>query len=841
MKKANNPPVFLERCPTTKFLEQHSEIFQKETQKWSSKLECFSNHGTNVNHDMKSTITIDSPEGTNISQKAIKLELLQDQLYNDTNGFNHQLNIISPCTEFEAIDVDEDGSNPNKRVKSAAENAISYFFDNSFDRIWTPECNSQEPVINAKICNLECMQQQQLKNLCNTNEINASSEFAIQSVVGLESAREMKIERDEIRDSYNGTHLAYTSSTKTERSDDDLKGKAVNFENSRNKMEARESLVSHNRDGNDGYYEVNTNIHSKENFDDTIMDIKRENIASNVYDIMISSKNLGIQKDAMNLSSTPEVSILKQELDGVDNFRINETTTNWEKNEYNIGCNVCPVMKAENVNFPSKAIQGDELLLNGQDLKAEAEFLLKEEDNTGYTWGNEYEIGFQEYSSNISLGMKPDIFKTESSEIFFSDNEKYEMALRSEDYSSKKHLSNTCKDSKPGTACIETSNPKLPPLVIRKDLFSNVNDDYENFANCNEPQKISGSSEFPEKRFKMVGKITTVKKDKKPIILKQALDLAPCKKACPCSKSSTNVSRLANQDVPIKVQETIRKWKIQFFETSPKLENEKNIQQLIDHYRGLVIDQVNETPTSDHDKLKEENLKKISVKKYYSRFYALGCMKCKMGFEFKECFKRHHENYVLRMYKHMIHRHYKKQMNLKGVKNVANDDLFQCGAGDCMYRAKDAMALIDHTATWHDTFDFFFRGEDIIVFPSIEIYDIWEEENLKKSHLINTLTEEDIIERDKQKIEGARRDNLLIEIAHQQGAETKRRLILELFDVEEKQLKRRKMEKGCRVILSSNEPCGWYSTDGGAIEDHYITNHPEINFQFCPALFYKHD
>ena len=151
------------------------------------------------------------------------------------------------------------------------------------------------------------------------------------------------------------------------------------------------------------------------------------------------------------------------------------------------------------------------------------------------------------------------------------------------------------------------------------------------------------------------------------------------------------------------------------------------------------------------------------------------------------------------------------------------------------------MALIDHTATWHDTFDFFFRGEDIIVFPSIEIYDIWEEENLKKSHLINTLTEEDIIERDKQKIEGARRDNLLMEIAHQQGAETKRRLILELFDVEEQQLKRRKMEKGCRVILSSNEPCGWYSTHGGAIEDHYITNHPEINFQFCPALFYKHD
>ena len=216
-------------------------------------------------------------------------------------------------------------------------------------------------------------------------------------------------------------------------------------------------------------------------------------------------------------------------------------------------------------------------------------------------------------------------------------------------------------------------------------------------------------------------------------------------------------------------------------------------------------------------------------------------MKCKMGFLAKEYRKRRNKNYVSTMYAHMIHSHYKKQMNLESVRKVTNDELFQCGAGDCRYRAKDAMALIDHTATWHDTFDFFFRGEDIIVFPSIEIYDIWKEQNPEKSPFINMLTEEDIIERDKQKIEGARRDNLLIEIAHQQGAETKRRLILELFDVEEKQLKRRKMEKGCRVILSSNEPCGWYSEDCGPIEDHYITNHPEINFHFCPALFYNHD
>ena len=92
MKKAYKPPVFLERCPTTTFLEQHGKIFQNGEQKLSSRLEYFSNHGTNINHDIKSIITFDSPEGTNIRQKAIKFELLQGQLYNDTNNFNHQVN-----------------------------------------------------------------------------------------------------------------------------------------------------------------------------------------------------------------------------------------------------------------------------------------------------------------------------------------------------------------------------------------------------------------------------------------------------------------------------------------------------------------------------------------------------------------------------------------------------------------------------------------------------------------------------------------------------------------------------------------------------------------------------
>ena len=53
------------------------------------------------------------------------------------------------------------------------------------------------------------------------------------------------------------------------------------------------------------------------------------------------------------------------------------------------------------------------------------------------------------------------------------------MTLNSGDQFSEKHLLSTYIDSKPRTACIKTSNPKLTPLGIRKDLFSNVNDDYE--------------------------------------------------------------------------------------------------------------------------------------------------------------------------------------------------------------------------------------------------------------------------------------------------------------------------------------------------------------------------
>ena len=213
MKKAYKPPVFIERCPATTSLEQHGKKFQKEEQKLSSRLEYFSNHGTNMNHDMKSKITIDSPEETNIRQKAIKLELLQDQVYNDTNDFNHQLNIISPRTEFETTDIDEDRSDASEPVKRATEKAVSYCFHRSFDPLWTPECNPQEAVINAQMCNLECIQQQQLKTVCNANEINARSELANKSAVSLQSAREIKIERGEIPNSYNSTHLTSVSYT----------------------------------------------------------------------------------------------------------------------------------------------------------------------------------------------------------------------------------------------------------------------------------------------------------------------------------------------------------------------------------------------------------------------------------------------------------------------------------------------------------------------------------------------------------------------------------------------------------------------------------------------------